>query len=207
MSGIIRSSFKALSTGVQSFETFLSNSLHLVIFFTIFGSTPILHLRMVEAGIPDSNFLWIAIACVDLLIVASASWGVAGLVLATLMCGMVVSVILGYAGEYAPALFTLTSLFGNIGSFVLKQAHKKQHQRDVVGTEKAGGIQFFTERGQLDPSTVKGMSHEQLRETFGLSHRNAKELRKILSSGKTVHKDWFQTKKDSSPPSVPKTAT
>ena len=169
--------------------------LEVAVFLTVMGSAPLVHNAMTKHGVPDTWGLWVAVICIDLIIVGAGSWQESGLIIAVLLCVMNVFVILDYAGALSPALFSIAALLGTLGNYVRKEMKKTRIQKAVTGTVSNKGTipNYFLPNGQLDPSTVKNMNVQKLREVFKLSHAKAKQLRKILDSGKTVDQEWLTT--------------
>lgn len=165
-----------------------ANRLHLFVFLTVFGSTPIVHARMVAQGVPDSFALWLAIASIDAIIVMAGTWDVTGVVIAAVLFIALTLIVLDVYPQLSPALFSLAAFLGTVGSVYMRweaaQARKLE-LRDRVGDRVK-----VNSAGDVDWTRYKGYSVDRLRAEFGLSWGNARALKKLLNTGAAIPQGW-----------------
>jgi len=164
------------------------------------GNAEVLRQYLTSTGSNDSWQLTIAIYATEVLVATVSMWGIPGLVLALVMFVTSLWSIHQQFDEQwiGHAYFSISIFAGSCANYVRRAEKSRAITKDYQRRAAAAGATVaqevrFNAKGQLDPAPFAKMSARQLRDVFGLSHRKAKELRRVFLSGGTVTKEWLES--------------
>lgn len=150
------------------------------------GNAEVIHELLVTTGSRDTPLLWAAIVGVELLVATASTFGVPGLVTATVLFAVSVYGIstlfpLHWVNH---SVFSIAVYCGSVSSYV---RHRLAGQAASEEVERRVGVELaVSEEGELDQRQFTGRGPAQLSRTLGIPYHRAQKLRRFVDSGGTV---------------------